>query len=130
MAQANQHGQEVSMITSMAFTVYPVREMARSRRFYEHVLGLTVGYTFGDVWVEYDVGGSTFAITTTDMGHPPGAKGAVVAFETSDLDAFVKTLKEKSVPFVVEILSTPVCRMAVISDPDENHVTIHKRNGG
>jgi predicted enzyme related to lactoylglutathione lyase len=54
----------------------------------------------------------------------------VVAFETSDLDAFVKTLKEKSVPFVVEILSTPVCRMAVISDPDENHVTIHKRNGG
>ena len=117
------------MITSIAFTVYPVREMARSRRFYENVLGLTVGYTFGDVWVEYDVGGSTFAITTTDMGHPPGAKGAVVAFETSDLDAFVNTLKEKSVPFVVEPFSTPVCRMAVIEDPDENHVTIHKRHG-
>jgi len=118
------------MITSMAFTVYPVREMARSRRFYEHVLGLTVGYTFGDVWVEYDVGGSTFAITTTDMGHPPGAKGAVVAFETTDLDACVKSLKEKSVTFVLEPVSTPVCRMAVIQDPDENHVTIHKRHGG
>ena len=115
------------MITSIAFTVYPVREMARSRRFYENVLGLTIGYTFGDVWVEYDVGGSTFAITTTDMGHAPGAKGAVVAFETADLDAFVKALKEKSVSFVVETFSTPVCRMAVIQDPDENHITIHKR---
>jgi len=116
------------MITLMAFTVYPVREMARSRSFYENVLGLTVSSNFGDVWVEYDVGGSTFAITTTDMGHPPGAKGAVVAFETTDLDAFVKALKEKSVSFVVETFSTPVCRMAVISDPDENHVTIHKRH--
>lgn len=26
------------MITSIAFTVYPVREMARSRRFYENVV--------------------------------------------------------------------------------------------
>jgi predicted enzyme related to lactoylglutathione lyase len=117
------------MITSMAFTVYPVRDMARSRRFYESVLGLTVGYALMDTWVEYDVGGSTFAITTTDMGHSPGAKGAVVAFETADLDAFVKSLKEKSVPFVVETFSTPVCRMAIIADPDENHVTIHKRHG-
>ena len=66
--------------------------------------------------------------TTTDMGHPPGAKGAVVAFETLGFDAFVKTLKEKSVMFVVETFSTPVCRMAVIQDPDENHVTIHQRN--
>ncbi len=115
------------MITAIAFTVYPVRDMARSRRFYENVLGLTAGYVFGDQWVEYDVGGSTFAVSTTDMGHPPGAKGAVVAFETTDLDAFVKRLKEQSVPFVVETFSTPVCRMAVIEDPDGNHVTIHQR---
>lgn len=115
------------MITAMAFTVYPVSDMARSGRFYENVLGLTAGYVLGDQWVEYDVGGSTFAVTTTDMGHPPGAKGAVVAFETTDLDAFVKRLKEQSVPFVVEMFSTPVCRMAVIEDPDRNHVTIHQR---
>ena len=117
------------MITSMAFTVYPVREMARSRSFYENVLGLVVSSDFGNQWVEYDVGGSTFAITTMDMGHVPGAKGGVVAFETSDLDACVKTLKAKSVTFMLEPVSTPVCRMAVIQDPDENHVTIHKRHG-
>jgi len=58
------------MITSIAFTVYPVTDMARSRSFYEKVLGLTVSHNFRDDWVEYDIGGSTFAITTTGMGHP------------------------------------------------------------
>ncbi len=116
------------MITSVAFTVYPVMDMARSRSFYENVLGLSASETFGNEWVEYDVGGSTFAITTTDMGHPPGAKGAVVAFEAVDFDAFVKSLKKKSVTFVTDIFETPVCRMTVIEDPDGNHITIHKRH--
>ena len=116
------------MIRSIAFTVYPVRDIVRSRSFYEGILGLTLGYNFQDVWVEYNVGDSTFAITTTEMGHTPGAKGAVVAFEVADLDAFVNTLKKKSVTFVVDTLPTPVCRMAVIEDPDGNHIVIHKRN--
>jgi predicted enzyme related to lactoylglutathione lyase len=107
------------MITSIAFTVYPVSNMDRARAFYEHVLGLHVSYNYRDVWVEYDLGSSTFAITTTEMGHTPGAKGAVVAFEVSDLDAFVQKMKE---------FDTPVCRMAVIEYQDGNHITIHKRH--
>ena len=62
------------MITSIAFTAYPVSNMERARAFYEHVLGLQASHHYQDVWVEYDLGGSTFAITTTDMGHTPGAK--------------------------------------------------------
>lgn len=83
---------------------------------------------YQDEWIEYDLGDSTFAITTTDMGHTPGAKGAVVAFEVSDLDAFVMKMKERAVVFVMEVFDTPVCRMAVIEDPDGNHITIHKRH--
>ena len=79
------------------------------------------------VWVEYDVAGSTFAITT-DRGPVPGAKGAVVAFEVSDLDGFVYKMKERAVPFVTEPFDTPVCRMAVIADQDGNHITPHKRH--
>jgi predicted enzyme related to lactoylglutathione lyase len=115
------------MITSIAFTVYPVSDMARARAFYEHVLGLHVSYHYQDIWVEYDVGGSTFAITTMEMGHTPGAKGAVIAFEVSDLEAFIHRMKERAVTFVTEICDTPVCRMAVIEDPDGNHITIHRR---
>lgn len=116
------------MITSIAFTVYPVSDMARARAFYEHVLGLRVSSNYQDVWLEYDIGDSTFAVTTTDMGHVPGAKGAVVAFEVSDLDGLVSTMKEQAVPFVAEIFDTPVCRMAVIADQDGNHITLHKRH--
>ncbi len=116
------------MITSIAFTVYPVSNMERARAFYEHVLGLHKSYDYQDVWVEYAVDEATFAITTTDMGHTPGAKGAVVAFEVSDLDAFVLKMKERAVSFVAEAFDTPVCRMAVIEDPDGNHITIHKRH--
>ena len=87
------------MIASIAFTVYPVSNMERARAFYEHVLGLHASYHYQGVWVEYDLGGSTFAITTMKIGHTPGAKGAVVAFEVSDFDAFVQKMKERAVSF-------------------------------
>lgn len=118
------------MITSVAFTVYPVTDMARSRAFYEGVLGLTKGDNYQNEWMEYEVGEATFAITTVDMGHTAGAKGAVIGFEVADFDPFVQELKQKEVPFVVALLETPICRMAVIEDPDRNHITLHKRHGG
>lgn len=117
------------MITEIAFTVYPVSRMARAREFYERVLGLKQSGQVGEEWVEYDLGSGTFAITTTPMGHTPGAKGAGVGFEVDDLDSFLERLKNMSVPFVVDLLETPVCRLAVIEDPDANHLTMHERKG-
>ena len=116
------------MITSIAFIVYPVSAMERARAFYEHVLGLPVSYHYKNTWVEYDIGGSTFAISTTESGRTPGAKGAVVAFEVSDFDMMMHKLKDRAVVFVAEPFETAVCRMAVIEDPDGNHLTIHKRH--
>jgi extradiol dioxygenase family protein len=52
------------MITSIAFTMYPVTDLGRARRFYEQDLGLRVARVFQDAWVEYDVGDGTFAIST------------------------------------------------------------------
>jgi predicted enzyme related to lactoylglutathione lyase len=115
------------MITSIAFFVYPVRDIAGARRFYEGTLGLKLENNFRDEWIEYDVNGSTFAITTMDMTHVPGANGGAIAFEVTDLDSFVGRLKEKQVKFVFEITQTPVCRFAVVADPDGNEVMIHKR---
>ena len=116
------------MITSLAFTVYPVKDIAKAKAFYESVLGLKLTHDFRGEWLEYDLGDSTFAITSIDMQHTPGAKGAVVAFEVSDLEAFMKRLKELGVTFVLDVMETPVCRMAVIADPDGNHLIIHKRH--
>ena len=86
-------------------------------------------HNFGDQWLEYDINGATLAITTMDKEHAPGLLGGVIAFEVDDLDAFVARLREKQAKFRREPMSTPVCRMAIITDPDGNEIIIHKRNG-
>ena len=39
-------------------------------------------------------------------------------------------LKKRNVKFRIEPMATPVCRMAMIFDPDGNTICIHKRNAG
>ena len=115
------------MITSVAFFCYPVTNIAKAREFYEAILGLKFESDFGNDWVEYDVNGSTFAITTMDTTHIAGAKGGVVAFEVDDLDATIRDLQKNKVKFVSGPGESPVCRFAVIADPDGNEVIVHKR---
>ena len=116
------------MITEIAFYVYPVSDMARARRFYEEVLNLKLESNFRDEWIEYNVGGGTFAITTMDLEHQPGVHGGVIALEVLNLEMTLHRFKELDVPFVREVFATPVCRMAVVADPDGNQIIIHKRN--
>ena len=113
------------MIESIAFTVYPVKDMARSQKFYEQVLGLKMTHNWSDQWVEYDVGDTTFAITVADDAHQAGAKGASIAFEVADFDKASALLKERGARF--ETHDGSVCLSAVLHDPDGNEVIIHKR---
>jgi len=114
------------MIKSIAFTVYPVSDVARARRFYEDVLGLKVSLNFQDAWVEYDIADGTFAISNMMTGSVPGSKGAGIAFEVDDIVATVQRMKDKKVPFILELMDTPVCHMAVIADPDGNGLCLHQ----
>lgn len=53
-------------VSEIAFSCYPVTDMARARKFYEDVLGLKptmmVGEPGGMQWTEYDVGNGTLSI--------------------------------------------------------------------
>jgi predicted enzyme related to lactoylglutathione lyase len=40
--------------------------------------------------------------------------------------AFAATLRQNEVPIKLEPLSTPVCRMAVVLDPDGNAIMLHQ----
>ena len=51
-----------------------------------------------------------------------------MAFEVSDSDAFVQKMKERAVSFVTEAFGRPICRMAVIEDPDGNYITIRMQH--
>jgi predicted enzyme related to lactoylglutathione lyase len=115
------------MIQSIAFFVYPVADIKRARDFYEGVLGLKLGDIVADEWIEYDVAGTTFAITTMDTTHQPGVKGGVIAFEVDDLEKTVAHLKAHNASFAFDNAESPICRFAVAHDPDGNDVIIHKR---
>ncbi len=118
-------------ITGIAFTCYPVIDMARARAFYENILGLKPTMIHaspdGPQWTEYEIGPGTFALGQAP-GWNPSADGASIAFEMEDFDAAIATLKERGVPFKMEPFPTPVYRMAFILDPEGNSVCIHRRH--
>jgi predicted enzyme related to lactoylglutathione lyase len=121
----------MTMISKVAFTMYPVTDVARARAFYEETLGLEAGSVGGDdgrgYWVEYDLpGGGCFAITNFIADAPSENAGGTVAFEVSDLDRLIDDLKARDVTFRGDIVHSPVCRMAVCLDPEGNSILLHE----
>jgi predicted enzyme related to lactoylglutathione lyase len=118
-------------IKEIAFTGYPVTDIARARRFYEGVLRLTPSVQFeheGKHWIEYDVGPATLAISNmAGEKWKPSPDGPSAALEVEDFDAAINTLRDAKVGFVLEPMDSGVCRMAIIADPDGNSLAVHKR---
>jgi len=116
------------MITEIAFTGTPVTDIKRAREFYESVLGLKLAMEgAGGMWVEYELKNGTFGIGCYGDVWKPAKDGTVIAFEVDDLDSEIARLKSRGVKFSVEVMDSPVCRFAIICDPDGNQVMIHKR---
>src|SRR6476620_5619362 len=118
-------------VTEIAFSYYPVTDMARARKFYEGVLGLKptmqVGEAGGMQWTEYDIANGTLSIGAGAPDWKPSANGCSVGLEVDDFDKSIAELKGKGVKFQMEAFDTPVCRMAFVNDPDGNAICIHKR---
>jgi predicted enzyme related to lactoylglutathione lyase len=49
-----------------------------------------------------------------------------IGFEVDNVDAMVTTLRAKETTVKLEPCSTPVCRMAVILDPEGNALPLHQ----
>ena len=119
-------------VIELAFSCYPVKDMARAREFYETVLGLKPTIVFGDPggmqWTEYDVAGGTLALGCGAPDWTPRPDGCSVGLEVEDFDAAITHWKANGVKFKMEPFPTPVCRMALIHDTEGNVICIHKRN--
>jgi predicted enzyme related to lactoylglutathione lyase len=116
------------MITEIAFTGTPVTDIKRAREFYEGALGLKPAMEAGGgTWVEYEIGAGTFAIACYGEAWKPSADGTTIAFEVDNLDAELARLKSRNVKFHLEATDSPVCRFAIVLDPDGNKIMIHKR---
>jgi predicted enzyme related to lactoylglutathione lyase len=118
------------MFKKVAFTYYPVIDVARARKFYEGTLGLksgSAGNQGDNWWVEYDLpGGGCLALTNFTKEKPSDTAGGTIAFEVEDLDRLMTDLKAKGVTFKSDVIHSPVCRMAVCLDSEGNSILLHQ----
>ena len=118
------------MLKKVAFTMYPVTDVARARDFYENKLGLRLGLhgNQGDKWwIEYDLpGGGCFALTSFTDEQPSTAAGGTIAFEVDNLDELMARLRAQGVTFKSDVIRGPHCRMAVCLDSEGNSLLLHQ----
>jgi predicted enzyme related to lactoylglutathione lyase len=116
------------MFKKVAFTMYPVKDAARAREFYETTLGLARSSRGPSVvWTEYDLpGGGCLALFQTGDIEPSASSGGSIALEVEDLDALCARLKTSGVAFKADNIVSPVCRMAVILDSEGNSILLHE----
>jgi catechol 2,3-dioxygenase-like lactoylglutathione lyase family enzyme len=117
-------------VTEIAFSVYPVTDLKRSRSFYEGTLGLKPGMVYegdGVGWIEYEIGSGVVAIGAGAEKFKPSSNGGSVALEVGDFDVAIQELRAAGTTFVIEPMEFPGCRMAAVLDPDGNTITIHRR---
>jgi predicted enzyme related to lactoylglutathione lyase len=114
------------MLQKVAFTMFPVSDPARARRFYEETLGLKRGSASpSGTWTEYDLpGGGCLALFGGPQAKPGG--GASIAFEVADLDALNQQLKAAGVKYQNDLVDAPGCRMSIIADSEGNTVILHE----
>lgn len=117
-------------VTEIAFTGYPVTDMARARAFYEGHFGLkptsVLEFPGGAAFTEYEIGPGAFCLAKMD-DWTPTHQGPCCAFEVADFDTAMTSLKAGGVTFMMEPFETRVCRMAIIQDPEGNKITVHQR---
>jgi predicted enzyme related to lactoylglutathione lyase len=112
-------------INAIAFVGIPVTNMKRAREFYEGVLGLQPDPEMtGEMWTEYSIGSGTLAVACIGDQWKPSDQGTSAAFEVENLEEAMARLEERQVSF--DKVDSPVCRMAVLQDPDGNKIVLHK----
>lgn len=117
------------MLKKVAFTMLPMSDVARARKFYEETLGLAIG-SHGNHgaqwWIEYDLPqGGCIALSNFGPDQPTG-QGITLALEVEDLDALMAHLKSNGVAFKGEVVRGPHCRMALCSDSEGNPLLLHQ----
>lgn len=114
------------MIKSLAFVCYPVKDVEKATAFYRDVVGLPVAQRLSDRWVEFDVGGVTFAIASggESIGVVPGSTFAV-GFEVDDIDTTVRDMRARGLK-ADEVFDAPTCRSCFAYDLDGNRFALHQ----
>ncbi len=119
-------------VRGVDFVLLSVSDMEKSRAFYRDTLGLKPAAEWPPYWYEFEAGDATIALGTPppNAPQPPYNGGMSLALAVADVKATVDELRAKGVPILQDTEDTPVCHMALISDPDGNLLWLHQRKDG
>jgi predicted enzyme related to lactoylglutathione lyase len=117
------------MIKDIAFTVYPAKDVAGLRKWYEDKLGLKFSGPYEEDGVEkYNeakVGGGYFSVMTHEWSQRDPGSASGIVFEVDDIDDTIGSLRGKGIE-VEDPYATPVCRITSFNDAEGNKVSLHQ----
>jgi predicted enzyme related to lactoylglutathione lyase len=120
-----------SLITGVDFVSIPATDLQESMDFYENVLGLEAGKTWGQenpIGAEYETGTVTLAVMdVARLGLEFGATRVPIAFQVDDVPTAREQLEAKGVKFVSDLIDSGVCHQAIFVDPAGNSLGLHHR---
>jgi len=120
-----------SLITGVDFVSIPATNLSESMDFYENVLGLEAGKTWGTenpVGAEYETGTVTLAVMdVARLGLEFSATAVPIEFRVDDVPAAREQLEAKGVKFVSDLIDSGVCHQAIFVDPAGNSLALHHR---
>ena len=120
-----------SLITGVDFVSIPAKNLQESMDFYENVLGLEAGKTWGQenpLGAEYETGTVTLALMdVARLGIPFSPTSVPIEFQVDDVPAAREQLEAKGVKFVSDLIDSGVCHQAIFVDPAGNSLALHHR---
>jgi predicted enzyme related to lactoylglutathione lyase len=105
---------------------YGVIDMPRARRFYEALLGPSLKFADGERWVQYDAGGSSFALGSSGEAHA-SMSGAAAVFEVADLASYEQLVTESGGTLLETRDMGTHGKTMVVRDPEGNVVHLWAR---
>lgn len=114
------------MIKKLQNVFYVAGDFAKTRHFYESVLGLEPKFADGERWVQFNVAGANFAIGSPGEA-PAGATGGITVFEVESLDELRAKLAADHIEILAERDMGAHGRTFAVKDPSGNFVQFFER---
>lgn len=115
------------MVKDMAFIAYSVRDVPAATAFYRDMVGLQPGESFGEHWVEFNVGSTAFGIGNGEtLGFEPG-KSTGASFEVDNIGEMREKLASGGIE-VSQVHEFPNCKACFVTDPEGNKFALHQKS--
>ncbi|WP_313690870.1 VOC family protein [Halorarum halobium] len=115
------------------FVFHTVSDIEQSVSFYRDTLGLALESLDEESgWAEFALPPTTLALGEVNPAVPlsPGAGGVGVSMAVDDVESAVERLRDEGMAVLMEPQEFPTCAMAMVADPDDNPIMLHRRSDG